>query len=491
MNRDLHPHQAKAIDLLRQSFARGRRRPILQLPTGAGKTITAASIVESALGKGKRVLFTVPLLSLVDQTIERFAEEGIRAVGVMQAYHPMTDCSQPLQIASVQTLARRAIPPSDLVLVDECHRQFKFVTRWLGSPEMASVPVIGLTATPWSRDLGKVYDDLVVSAPMRELIDLGFLSDYRVFAPSHPDLTGVRTVAGDFHEGELSEAMQKPSLVADVVTTWKRLGENRSTLVFAVDRAHARRLQQEFDSARIATAYIDAFTESAERKTIFSQFSDGAIRIIVSVATLTTGIDLDVRCIVLARPTKSETLFVQIAGRGLRTAEGKDHCLILDHSDTTLRLGFPDTIHHAELDDGSPRKSSQARQEREEPQPKECSACNFLKPARVHKCPSCGFAPERQSEVQAIEGELSELDAARARKLHKSDRHTKQRWYSMLTSIARQRGYREGWVANQYRAKFGVWPQGLVLIEVPPDSEVLNWVRHRMIKFAKSREAAA
>src|SRR6187399_2770255 len=119
MNRDLHPHQARAIDLLRLSLARGRRRPILQLPTGAGKTITAASIVESALGKGKRVLFTVPLLSLVDQTVERFAEEGIRAVGVMQGYHPLTDCSQPVQVASVQTLARRALPQSDLVLVDE------------------------------------------------------------------------------------------------------------------------------------------------------------------------------------------------------------------------------------------------------------------------------------------------------------------------------------------------------------------------------------
>ena len=437
------------------------------------------------------MLFTVPLLSLVDQTVERFAEEGIRAVGVMQAYHPMTDCSQPLQVASVQTLARRAIPPSDLVLVDECHRQFDFVTRWLGSPEMANVPVIGLTATPWSRGLGKVYDDLVVGARMRELIDLGFLSDYRVFAPSHPDLTGVRTVAGDFHEGELSEAMQKPALVADVVTTWKRLGENRSTLVFAVDRAHARRLQQEFDSAGVATAYIDAFTKAAERKLTFGKFSDGSIRIIVSVATLTTGIDLDVRCIVLARPTKSETLFVQIVGRGLRAAEAKDWCLILDHSDTTLRLGFPDEIHHDSLDDGSPRKSSQSRREREEPRPKECPSCHFLKPALVHKCPCCGFAPERQSTVTNAEGELTELDTARAKKLRKSDQRMKQRWFSMLIWIADQRGYQDGWVGNQFRAKFGVWPEGLIRIAIPPDREVANWVLYRTIKFAKSRSAAA
>src|SRR4051812_19777671 len=101
MNRELHPHQQRAIELLRQSLGRGKRRPLLQLPTGAGKTVIAAAIVESALAKGRRVLITVPLLSLVDQTVARFAEAGIDAVGVMQGYHPMTDCTQPVQVASV------------------------------------------------------------------------------------------------------------------------------------------------------------------------------------------------------------------------------------------------------------------------------------------------------------------------------------------------------------------------------------------------------
>jgi DNA repair protein RadD len=491
MNRDLHPYQTRAISLLRQSLAGGHRRPLLQLPTGAGKTVIAAAIVESALAKRKRVLMTVPLLSLVDQTVERFAEEGIHAVGVMQGMHPATDCTQPVQVASVQTLARRMIPEADLVIVDEAHKQFKFTTGWLASSAMANVPVIGLSATPRARGLGKTYDDLVVGAGIRELIDAEFLSDYRIYAPSHPDLTGIRTVAGDYHEGELSEAMQRPALVADVVSTWRKLGENRTTLVFAVDRAHARRLQNEFEEAGVSVAYIDAFTESRDRQAIFRQFHDGAARIIVSVATLTTGIDLDVRCIVLARPTKSEMLYVQIAGRGLRVAEAKDYCLLLDHSDTTLRLGFPDSIHHDKLDDGSPRSSSTTSKEHEEPLPKECSACHFLKPARVHKCPSCGFAPERQSNVQTIDGDLSELDAAQAKKIKKSDRHTKQKWFSQLHWIASQRGYKDGWVANQYKAKFGVWPQGLILCDVPADAEVAGWVRHRMIRYAKSRQAAA
>ncbi len=237
MRFDLHPHQALALTRLRASLLAGKKRPMLQAPTGAGKTLLAAAIVDGALEKGKRVLFTVPLLSLVDQTVEAFARQGIDAVGVMQGYHPQTDGTQPVQIASLQTLRRRRIPEADLVIIDEAHRWFTFMEAWLASPEWQRVPFIGLSATPWGSGLGKHFDDLIVAATTAELIDNGFLAPFRVFAPSHPDLAGVRTVAGDYHEGQLSEAMSKPMLVADVVGTWLRLGDNRPTLCFAVDRA--------------------------------------------------------------------------------------------------------------------------------------------------------------------------------------------------------------------------------------------------------------
>src|SRR4051812_42242741 len=107
MSRDLHPHQARAIEMLRQSLASGRRRPMLQAPTGFGKTQVAAAITERALGKEKRVLFVVPALSLVDQTVEMFWSEGIRDIGVIQAAHPMTAPERAVQIASEQTLCRR------------------------------------------------------------------------------------------------------------------------------------------------------------------------------------------------------------------------------------------------------------------------------------------------------------------------------------------------------------------------------------------------
>src|ERR1700722_16347101 len=311
MNRELRPHQSKAIELLRQSLGSGKRRPVLQAPTGFGKTRFAAAVVERALAKQKRVIFTVPALSLVDQTVKAFWEDGVRDVGGIQGTNVMTDWSRPVQVASVQTLQRRPIPEADVVLIDECHRWFDFYAKWMTDPAWRSRPIIGLSATPWTGGLGRYFDDLIIAATTQDLISEGYLSPFRVFAPSHPDLTGVRTVAGDYDGGDLSGVMNDALLVADVVDTWRQRAENRSTFCFAVDRVHAKHLQAKFAEAGVLTGYIDAYTPTNERDEIKRQFHDGELRVVCNVGCLTTGIDWDVRCVVLARPTKSEILFVQ------------------------------------------------------------------------------------------------------------------------------------------------------------------------------------
>lgn len=485
MMSELWPHQVSALDRLKNAVAWGRRRPLVAAPTGAGKTLLAAAIVEGALRKGKRVIFTVPALALVDQTIEAFWDEGIRDVGVIQGMHAMTDWGRPVQVASVQTLMRRRIPEADVVVIDEAHRWFDFYGRWMGDEGWANTPMIGLSATPWTRGLGRWYDELIIAATTEELIEKGFLSPFRVFAPAHPDLSGVRTVAGDYHEGDLSKAMDKSPLVADAVTTWLRLAEWRPTLCFAVDRAHAKHLQGQFEAAGVSAGYIDAFTPSAERKEIAEKFSRGAIRVVCSVGCLTTGVDWDVRCIVLARPTKSEMLYVQMIGRGLRKADGKADCLILDHSDTTLRLGFVTDIHHEELDDGK-RKSVEASAAKPA-LPKACPQCSYLKPPKVHICPACGHKPERKSEIEVEDGELAEMKP----KASRATQAEKQRWYSMLIAECERRGYRSGWAANAYRKKFGVWPRGLSELSMPADPEVLGYIRHLQIRYAKSAARVA
>lgn len=481
--RALHDYQASAIAMLRHSLATGHKRPMLQAATGAGKTVIAANMVRSALEKGKRVCFTVPAISLIDQTVERFGQEGITEIGVIQADHPLTNSRAPVQVASVQTLARRMFPGTDMVLVDEAHQMHKTVFEWMAN--YPNLPFIGLSATPWTRGLGLHYDDLIIGATTHDLIGRGFLSPFRVFAPSHPDLTGVRTVAGDYHEGDLEEAMSAPKLTADIVSTWLEHGENRPTLCFAVSRAHARKLQDEFEAAKIPCAYVDAYTERDERRQIGEAFATGLVKVVVNVGVLTTGIDWDVRCIILARPTKSEMLFVQIIGRGLRTAEGKTDCLILDHSDSTLNLGLVDTIHHNALDTSKPgeprsRKSAEAAAKL----PKECTSCHYVKPAGVHQCPECGFTPARREDVETKAGKLTQISGGKA----KADHATKQRFWSGLQWYREQRGYAEGWASNKYKERFGVWPRGMLNIARAPDAECANFVKAGMIRYAKAKE---
>jgi superfamily II DNA or RNA helicase len=226
------------------SLASGRRRPMLQLPTGAGKTVIAANIIRRALAKGKRVAFVVPALSLIDQTVRAFEAEGIHCVGVMQGIHPRTDREQPVQVCSIQTLARRKRPEVDLVIVDEAHELHREIFKWMA--DCPDVPFVGLSATPWSRGLLKYYDDLIISATTKELIEQGYLSHFTVFAPSQPDLSDVGTVAGDFHEGQLAAAVDKPTIVGDVIETWLGRAKGLPTLCYGVNRAHAEHLHQRF-----------------------------------------------------------------------------------------------------------------------------------------------------------------------------------------------------------------------------------------------------
>ena len=301
--RPLRPHQERALEALRGSLVAGHRRPMLQMPTGAGKTLLAAHVIRRALDKGKRVAFVVPALSLIDQTVTALEAEGISCVGVMQGIHERTDRDQPVQVCSIQTIARRKRPDVDLVIVDEAHQLHREIFRWM--KDCPEIPFIGLSATPWARGLGKYYDDLIIAASTANLIRDGYLAPFVVFAPSEPDLAAVRTVAGDFHEVELAAAMDKATITGDIVETWLRRGEGRSTFCFCVNRRHAQHIAERFLEAGVAAEYMDGTTPREEREAIFDRLRSGETRIIANVGVLTTGVDLDVRCIVMARPTKS------------------------------------------------------------------------------------------------------------------------------------------------------------------------------------------
>jgi superfamily II DNA or RNA helicase len=481
----LRSHQERLLAQLDAALVEGCNRIVAQAPTGFGKTIVAAHRLRLLQEAGKRAIFVVPALSLIDQSIEKLYAEGVGDVGVMQANHLMTDYARPIQVASVQTLQRREVPPADEIIIDEVHRWYQFYPKLLADPRFANIPIIGLTATPWTRGLGKYFSRLIIGSTTRELVDTGYLSPFRAFAPASPDLTGVRTVAGDFHEGDLGDAMNKTVLVADVVTTWLERAAGRPTLCFAVDRAHAKNLQQKFLSENVSAEYIDCFTEAPARNAIAKRFHAGEVQVVCNVGCLTTGIDWDVRCIILARPTKSEILYVQMIGRGLRTANGKSDCLILDHSDNHIRLGFVTDIHYETLDQGKEKLST--RTVRAEALPKKCPKCTFLKPPKMLQCPCCGFMPAPPPKAVHIDGELIELTSRNTATIASTE--AQQRFYAEIRRVAETRGYRAGWSAHKFKEKFGHFPPFAWNSQpsATPSPATFRWVQSRNIAWAKSQ----
>ena len=486
----LRGYQSSAILAARQAIA-AKERPVLCAPCGAGKTVIASAIFNLARARGRKVVFTVPWLSLINQTYQAFTDNGMdeREIGIIQGNHELTDWNRPIQIASVDTLARRPkLPEADVVMFDEAHRKSAVYERWIKAQPNAAF--IAVTATPRAPHLAKLFNRLIVVETTQGLIDQGFLVPPRIYAPASPDLSGVKVIAGDYHEGQLSEAMNKGELTADIVRTWLQHGEARATFAFCVDRAHARSVQQQFEAAGVPAGYVDCYTDAEERAALFEQLKGGEISVITSVGTLTTGVDCPwLSCIILARPTRSLSLFCQMMGRGLRTYEDKQDVKILDHSDSTLRLGLPQSIEWHSLGSDKETATSVGKSEEREPilpkMPKKCPKCSYLKAPGIHECPACGFTPERRSDIKPCEGELIEFDGAKKR--IKGTREDKQATYSGLLWLAQERGKSMAWVNANYRAKFEVWPRGLHEVPQYPSQSLQNWVRSRQIAWAKGR----
>lgn len=490
----LRDYQSQAIEEVRQALVQ-KLKPVLSAPTGSGKTRLASEIFALARMKNKRAVFCVPFLSLINQTYKVFIEAGIdeREIGVIQSDNPLTDWARPVQIASIDTINRRPkFPDADIVIFDEVHKNSVVYQRWMEAHPDAYF--IGLSATPYASGMAKIWDKLIVVSTTSQLIERGYLAPFKYYAPSVPDLRGVKITAGDYQTDQLALAMSKADLIADIVTTWIKRGEDRPTFCFCVNRRHAQEVQAQFIAAGIPIGYVDAFTPVEEREALIEQLKTGEIKIICNIGTMTTGVDAPfVSCIILARPTKSEMLFVQIVGRGLRTHPGKENCLVLDHSSTALNLGRPDEIHYDHFKGGKVATSgskNKDKEEKEKPRPRACPHCAFVLLPIEKSCPSCGYVfPPPTSDVYVVDGELSEL--GKGGKLKKAKFDDKQAFWSGLLYMAEERGKAKSWALANYKNKFGVWPRNLRDVPEYPTRTVKDYVKSRMIAWAKSKERMA
>lgn len=495
----LRPYQNKALHEMRSHMAgvygEALKRVMLYSPTGSGKTEMALAITKGCRAKGKRVAFLCNRVHLVAQASRRFQKAGIRH-GVIQGSNTRS-VHEDVLVASIQTVARRGMPEVDLVIIDEAHAV-------AGSKDFRNVikdvrcPVIGLSATPFARGLGKHYDELggalfqgmVVAATISDLIAKRFLVDCDIYAPSEPDMSGIkqsRNAFGelDYSDADIGRAVDKPELVGDIVSHWRRLANGTPTVCFASNIAHSKHIVEQFIAAGVPAEHVDCYTDDDERQAILQRIETGETLVISNVGILAEGWDFPAcRTLILARPTRSLIRYLQMVGRVLRPHSSKDRALVLDHSGTVSRLGFPTDDFPLVLDDGKPKDASGARDKAEPPLPKVCPSCAYVKPAKLHKCPVCGFAPERKSEVEVEEGDLVLLTKKNRKHATKED---KQHVYSQLLWIADDKGYSGGWAAHKYQEIFKVWPRGLHAVVAEPTPEMLRYVKHMQIRFAKSR----
>lgn len=482
----LRRYQVAALDALRNAFRRGLTRVVLYSPTGSGKTLMALEMIRSAVAKGSRVLFVCDRIQLVKQASVQFAKAGIHH-GIVQGANTRSLHANVL-VCCIKSLMKRGLPDADLIVIDEAHAAASSAAYHKLLGRYNAVRTVGLTATPFSRGMGKthewgtLFEDLVAAATIPELIREGFLVDVDIYAPTEPDLSGVRIVAGDYHETELGEAIDKPALIGDIVSHWHRLAKGKPTVCFATNIPHSKHIVEQFRASGVSAEHIDCYTPEEERQAILGRVNSGQTRVISNVSILAEGWDQpSVEVMICARPTRSLIRWIQMAGRILRPFDGKTRALILDHSGSAKDLGYPTEELPLILDDGKPKQAGTSRKKERAAQL--CVSCQFLKPAGVHTCPACGFAPERKNEVEVSEGTLSKME--RFRKMKGQD---KGRLFAELKTISTARGWSKGRLAHVFRDLTGVWPNHYADVEpVPATQDTLQAVRHLAIRFVKSK----
>jgi DNA repair protein RadD len=494
----LRPYQTDVVAEIEKALAAGQRRLLLVAPTGSGKTVVFCEIIKRYVEQHKTVLVLAHRREIISQTSDKLRANGI-SHGIIQAGidpRPMAS----VQVASVQTLWMRAmrsqamaLPPADLLVVDECHHATAMTWRKIIESYPDAV-LLGTTATPCrgdGRGLGGIFEMMIQCPQVASLIEQGHLVRSRVYAPVDPNLKGVRTVAGDYVESQLAERMDRAKIIGDIVTHWHKFGERRKTVVFAVNVAHSIHLRNEFVRSGVRAEHIDGSTPKEERDAALARLASGDTDVIVNCMVLTEGFDCpDIGCIILARPTKKMGLYRQMIGRGLRPANGKTDAIILDHSGAVFQHGLPED--HVEWTLDPDRRAvapaHHARLDHKVRSLVECTQCSALRMGGK-PCPHCGFMPRRPGQYVTIrEGNLGLVESGKA-KAPIYDAATLERWHSMLAAIASERGYKPGWTAHKYREKFGSFPTwGSKPEPIEPSPEVLSWVRSRQIAYAKALE---
>ena len=404
--------QRIAHDRLRDGVRAGHRAQLLMAPTGAGKTYLGMRVVHEALLRGLSALFVCDRTTLINQTSAVADSYGLSAHGIIQADHWRTDLRFPFQIASVQTLARRKWPDSDVIIIDECHTQYRASTEHIKS---CRARVVGLSATPFSAGLGLIFTNLVNAATMNDLTQSGVLVPLRIFSCTKPDMRGAETAGGEWTDRAAEQRGME--IIGDVVQEWVKHANGLKTIVFGATISHCEEIAKQFNEAGIMAAVFTSKTPDGERKQLLDEYqkSDSALRVLISVEALAKGFDCkSVEAICDCRPLrKSLSTAIQMWGRGLRSSPdtGKKECRLLDFSGNIIRFAadYSDIYYNGldALDSGEKLDKAIRRDDEEEREGKACPSCGFTPFAK--RCVSCGFEYPKSDLTVHEAGEMTEI----------------------------------------------------------------------------------
>lgn len=447
----LRDYQSSIIDRVRAALRRSRR-VLLQAPTGAGKTALASFIAGETSRRGGTIWFVCHRAELVAQTSLTFRKFSIDH-GFIASGLPL-DRRKNVQICSVDTLKNRlaTLDEPDVIIFDECHH--------LGAAGWTRVQDafpnafnVGLSATPQRLDgkgLDANFDEIVLGPSVAWLIENGHLSRYRAYAPSTPDMTGVKKQMGDFVRSETERVMDKPTLTGDAIAHWQRYANGLRSVAFGVTVAHSQHIAARFSAAGIPAAHLDGGTPKAERARIIQQFAAGEILVLTNVDLFGEGFDLSaiaqrdvtIDCVMQMRPTQSLALHLQQVGRALRPRKGKT-AIILDHAGNIHRHGLPDDEREWSLE--GREKGKRAANDNVPPPPVTCPGCFAqIRRPTPPACPYCGKALASQTgEIMVGEGELKEITEAEKAAIRKRRLREQADAKSLqeLVALGAQRGY--------------------------------------------------
>jgi len=448
----LRTYQSNLIEDIRKEMRKGIKNIVLQAPTGCGKTVLTAFMIKETVRRNHECLFIVHRRELIEQSAETF--EGVEMpYGIIASGYP-ENLKEKIQICSVQSLARRLhkIRYPKLMIWDECHH--------LGARTWGKIHAmfpkayhVGLTATPKRLDgkgLDKYFDHLITGPKVQDLIDTGFLSDYKIYAPPGPDFSKCHKRMGDYSRAEIGEIMESGTVLGSTVEQYKRWADGKQTLIFCTCIKHSLAVAESFNKAGYIAYHLDGDTPKKQRDTIIKGFKRGEIKIITNCDLFGEGLDVpSLECVQLCRPTLSLALYRQQVGRSLRPFEGKDHAIIIDQVGNVSRHGLPCQDIEWDLK-GKAKKDASAG-------PKICPECFYANKPASTECECCGFIfPVESKRVipEELAGHLQEIDKATF-KMKRIREQSTCRTFSELVALGKSRNYKYpvGWAKHVMKSR--------------------------------------